>query len=396
MATDRSSPSPWSGRPRAILVGLGLGALVANLLLSSRAFAQTAVVVGVVRDSLGAEIAGAELIVDGSTARAVSDARGVFRLAGLPVGGVTLSVRRLGYRPTQLAVSAGPGGASIDVRLMPIPQTMPVVSIRERPEPFEPRLAGFNDRLARRVGHFITREQIEMRRTTTFTDLLRSVPGVRITPIGSIRNAVRIRAARCAPLVFIDGAPASAGEFDLDMIDPVSVEGIEVYSGMTTVPSEFIGARGLERCGVVAVWSRPMRPTPRVERRRSEPTVDLGSLVTRGEVYTAEQVDRTATLNGDLGAKYPDSLWNERVPGRVVAEFVVDTAGAVEMATFGTVSSSHVLFVDAVRDALGRARFKPALLGGRPVRQVVQLPVGFSLDGTRERRPPPEGPAAIP
>jgi len=378
--------SRWSRRVicQAAAACVGLYAGVPN------AAAQTATVRGFVRDSLGAGVAGAEVLVNGSTLRAVSDAKGAFRIIGLAPGRVELSVRRLGFQPTMVVGSAVPADWVVEVRLIPIPQSMPVVNIRERAEPFEGRLAGFNARMAKKVGHFITREQIESRQTTTFTDLLRSVPGVRITPIGSIRDAVRIRGARCAPLVFIDGFPATAGEFDLDMIDPVSVEGIEIYSGMTTVPGEFVGPRGLERCGVVAVWSRPARGYARSPDRRDDRHVDIGALVAQAKVFTADQVDSPAALDAELTASFPDSLWNAGVSGRVVAEFVVDTAGLVEPGTIGIVSSSHALFSRAVREGLVKAQFRPAVLHGRPVRQVVQLPVAFSAGGEKMRPPPDE------
>ena len=49
------------------------------------------------------------------------------------------------------------------------------------------------------------------------------------------------------------------------MLDLASVEGIEVYSGVATVPPEFMGARGTHACGVVAVWSRPFRRRRHIE-----------------------------------------------------------------------------------------------------------------------------------
>ncbi|MGH7720447.1 MAG: TonB family protein [Gemmatimonadaceae bacterium] len=67
--------------------------------------------------------------------------------------------------------------------------------------------------------------------------------------------------------------------------------------------------------------------------------------------------------------------------GGVVAEFVVDTAGRVELETFNVVSSTHPRFTEAVRRALPAARFTPALLAGRRVRQLVQLPFRFEARG---------------
>jgi outer membrane biosynthesis protein TonB len=65
----------------------------------------------------------------------------------------------------------------------------------------------------------------------------------------------------------------------------------------------------------------------------------------------------------------------------VIAEFVVDAEGHIEPSTLVIVSSTHPLFTAAVDSALAGALFRPATLGGRHVRQVVQLPVYFALPG---------------
>ena len=98
-------------------------------------------------------------------------------------------------------------------------------------------------------------------------------------------------------------------------------------------------------------------------------------------LYTAAQVDspvRADSADAPIPV-YPDSLLRSGRAGRVMAEFVVDTAGRAEMETFGMVFSSDALFTDAVRRAVHSARFIPARLGGRPVRQVVQMPFNFVI-----------------
>ena len=65
--------------------------------------------------------------------------------------------------------------------------------------------------------------------------------------------------------------------------------------------------------------------------------------------------------------------------GEVLAQFVVDATGHPETSTFKVLRSSDELFSNAVRSALGGLRFKPAEVGGRAVKQVVQMPFVFSL-----------------
>ena len=108
-------------------------------------------------------------------------------------------------------------------------------------------------------------------------------------------------------------------------------------------------------------------------------------------MLTHDQVDLVARLDtASAGPRYPDSLFQARTPGRVVVEFVVDTAGKVEPPTIDVLESSHPLFAQAVREALLAAHFQAAWSKGRRVRQYVQLPFSFMLDdATGIKRPFP-------
>lgn len=361
------------------IVALALTGLVA---WGTVAQGQPASVRGVVRDTLGLAITGAEVTVEGSGIRALSEEDGGYLLRDVGVGNHRLRIRRLGFRPTVMDLEVPSGGlADVEIQLVQLVQLLTPVSVLARRDAFEYRLEGFYERRDRKVGHFVSRERIERTHSFSFTDLLREIPGVKIRPIGSITKAVRLRGASCPPLVFLDGTPATAAEFDLESIDPGMVEGVEVYSGSATVPAEFAGPRNLDRCGVVAIWSRPFRSRPRPQQGESvnaRAAVDLEQLVSRGEVFTASQVDSAvAMLAGGLAPEYPVPLWKERRSGRVLTEFVVDTLGGVVPGTVGIITSTHPLFSLAARQALARAQFAPAWRGGVLVRQVVQLPIEF-------------------
>jgi protein TonB len=51
----------------------------------------------------------------------------------------------------------------------------------------------------------------------------------------------------------------------------------------------------------------------------------------------------------------------------------------VEQGSFHVLQPTHDLFAAAVRDALGRARFKPAEVGGHKVRQLVEQTFTFRI-----------------
>ncbi|MCX5762744.1 MAG: TonB family protein [Gemmatimonadetes bacterium] len=309
----------------------------------------------------------------------ITDAHGAFRILGVPAGTVTVSARRIGFRPGSHGVTVTDGQTvDVTVALAFTALQLEPVMVSARREPFDARLAGFQLRSQKRIGTFMNRERIEASASSTFSDLLRSVPGVRMgASTTGIRNSLRFRGSNCAPLVFIDGFPASADEFDVDIIDLASVEGIEIYMGMLTVPAEFNAPRGLEHCGVIAVWSRPYRPSPRPAKTVSP--AELQRMVESAAVYTVDDVDTPARIVQDsFSPVYPDSLWKTRTGGQVTVEFVVDSNGLVEMPFFSVVSASHVEFGESVREALARARFAPAMRRGQRVRQLVQLPIRFT------------------
>jgi protein TonB len=96
--------------------------------------------------------------------------------------------------------------------------------------------------------------------------------------------------------------------------------------------------------------------------------------------YFEFQVEKPAApLGGMPSPKYPLALRSAGVEGQVLVQFVVDTAGQPELSTFKVLRSSHDLFTSAVRDLLPTLRFQPAEIGGRKVRQLVQIPFQFFL-----------------
>ncbi len=76
---------------------------------------------------------------------------------------------------------------------------------------------------------------------------------------------------------------------------------------------------------------------------------------------------------------HPDILRQAGIEGRVVVQFVVDTAGAVEAGYVRVLSSTHQLFERPTRTAIAACRYRPGRQGGRPVRVQVTQPVNFVL-----------------
>lgn len=96
--------------------------------------------------------------------------------------------------------------------------------------------------------------------------------------------------------------------------------------------------------------------------------------------YTREQVERIAVLRAGASPRYPAGLRSAGVEGEVVVRLVVDTIGRVQPGSAVVVRSSHDAFTAAVLEVLPRLRFAPAAIGGRRVRQLVELPFTFRID----------------
>ena len=77
---------------------------------------------------------------------------------------------------------------------------------------------------------------------------------------------VRASSRNCATQIFVDGflvnrrmvqPNGTQGPEDIridDVVSPASVEGIEVYRGLSTVPAEFLNPDAA--CGVIAIWTK--------------------------------------------------------------------------------------------------------------------------------------------
>lgn len=98
------------------------------------------------------------------------------------------------------------------------------------------------------------------------------------------------------------------------------------------------------------------------------------------ELFSADQVERQVYLRpGSPPPRYPNGLRAAGIEGQVVALFVVNEAGRVELPTVRFARSDNSLFEAAVRDALASMRFGAAEVGGKKVRQLVQMPFVFTL-----------------
>lgn len=132
---------------------------------------------------------------------------------------------------------------------------------------------------------------------------------------------------------------------------------------------------------------------PEIDFRRDEA---LDELLGDNLVFSAVDVDSTVERSPMSGAPlYPPAMLAARLQGEVRAIYVVDSAGRVDSASFRIVSATHPEFAGAVMEAVPFLRFRPAMAGGRPVRQLVEQTFEFRIAPPRPKksafRPAPGG-----
>jgi hypothetical protein len=89
------------------------------------------VVIGVVRDITGRVLPGAGVALDpdGSTMVTRTDRNGRFRFTGVGTGEHTIRVTWIGYQPRDTAVTLGPSGLEVEIRLQPLAQRLDTMKV---------------------------------------------------------------------------------------------------------------------------------------------------------------------------------------------------------------------------------------------------------------------------
>lgn len=96
--------------------------------------------------------------------------------------------------------------------------------------------------------------------------------------------------------------------------------------------------------------------------------------------FSIYQVDEAVARHIDSeGPAYPTDLLAKQIEGSVYMRYVVDTTGRADTATAQVIRSSHPLFTQAVLAVLPRMRFRPATMGDRLVRQLVEQEFAFRI-----------------
>jgi hypothetical protein len=250
-----------------------LAAVVLVASLTLRLSAQTgAVALLVIDDATDAGVPDVHVSIAGQTGEGVTDARGRFTYFGARPGTVIVYMRRLGYNPGALTVSVSAGDtARVTYAMTVAPQTLSSVEVRDTATMVSRSrfLADFERRVAVHAGSatYITRADIDKRRPSQTTDLLRRVSSISIADSLGVLMAISrrvqkpvIRAgtsnlANCPLQVAVDGQLKEWG-YAVNSLSPNEIHGIEVYPGPATIPAEYASMRRDAACGLILIWTR--------------------------------------------------------------------------------------------------------------------------------------------
>jgi protein TonB len=98
------------------------------------------------------------------------------------------------------------------------------------------------------------------------------------------------------------------------------------------------------------------------------------------QTYFEFQVEKPAEMLPESPKpKYPSVLESSGIAGEVQAQFVVNTQGKADLDQFKVLKSTNELFTQAVKNVLPRMKFSPAMIGGKPVNQLVQQSFQFAV-----------------
>ena len=186
---------------------------------------------------------------------------GTFAIDGLPLGMQIVRVRKVGYKVQYFSIRlAGGQEWNGKVAIKRLPQSLgEIVVVGKYGKP--PQYANtskyddFYRRRSRRVGRFLTKEEIESRAAGKISELLRSMTGVRIGYTAPLQSE-EIAFLGCPSdnvSVWIDGQKmtGTVGEI-LPLITPSDIAGLEVYQRQVLVPPEYRD----NSCAAIVMWTR--------------------------------------------------------------------------------------------------------------------------------------------
>jgi hypothetical protein len=240
-----------------------------------------------VHDSLGFPVVGASVLITPGGSIYRTDSAGRFFARHVPVGSVTISVRRLGFSPIRSTVSVPVGTEQApDLTMRRLPRLLPEVEITAVNQCPRFAIEGILCRREAGTGFFVNREDIlaASERITLPNLILSDLPGFAQDPEGNPTAVDSIVGTRCSRLIVDGGFPYSSRPIR----SVQDVYAIEVFQP-PDVPSEYEhwtwgtsqpGQKDSTSCALVVIWSvqEAQRSLRRLEGGRKGPPSTPGAV----------------------------------------------------------------------------------------------------------------------
>ena len=252
---------------RAAVIAFGLLAVCAH-----RTSAQRAVLTGVVIDSAGGPVVGAEVLIPSLSRVVRTGDAGRFHIRDIPAGTHEVHVRSVGRSPVVVELkffALDSVDRRFELRRLTVLDTSRTIGVGNWRRTFDER---------RRVGlgKFVTAEDIERQKPAQTSQLLHGLTGLRIqrsrlggkmiaysrTGFSSL-SGVSCGQGRYAD-VYVDGVliyrwtsirpPDPVDAFDVNGIDPGRIAAIEYYARASQTPVEYQNLDST--CGVLVIWTK--------------------------------------------------------------------------------------------------------------------------------------------
>ena len=212
-----------------------------------------------------APLVGAEIVLMDFARLTRTGLSGTFIL-DIPDGPFRLQIRRIGYLSRAFRFRTRSDTMEVEFTLTPSAVVLDSITVAGQANTMSPRLAEFDRR--RRIsatGQFLGPADLARHQDERLADMLRTLRGLRVVPVGNTLAAVSMRGnsgmnssnLNCYLAVWVDGilvsSPGRPYDLELHRIDRTAA--IEVYTGPSELPIEFEGP-GSGGCGAIVIWTR--------------------------------------------------------------------------------------------------------------------------------------------
>ena len=218
----------------------------------------TARVSGVVVDKGGKPLQGARVALQGGGMKvAITGAAGEFSLDSLPSGTQALEVRKLGFAATDVPVEHS--ATTTQRTTITLGEFVPTLAAMRTEAARDKALSdiGYLGRKNMGMGTYLDGDRIN-HQSLAFSDVMRTVAGLKVVPLGDGRTSVvtdaRNPANGCVNF-YVDGfqwTSMTPGDID-GFVRPDEMVAVEVYHGSSTPPQ--FQPPGQSGCATVVVWT---------------------------------------------------------------------------------------------------------------------------------------------